>query len=83
MKERFLSLAEDLKSERTKVATNALCHTCTWLSELDEKDRKAIEEWMSDSSLPKSNLRRVCRQHGLTVSETAFKRHIERHVEKS
>jgi hypothetical protein len=57
---------------------NRRCRSCDWLEELPEGDYDAIREALASKRWPIQPLYRLLREQGLSVSESAFREHIEK-----
>lgn len=58
------------------------CHTCRWLSSLDDTDRKAFNDWLDNPDNSRRQLYELCftdPDNPLLVSETGFRAHLRHH----
>ena len=71
-------------SERVAAATTTVlgCRTCAFYNALPAEDQAAFDEWVA-SGRPTEELRRLCVEEGLTVTETPFRTHVREHHGRS
>ena len=67
-----------LSDRITQAVTATACRTCVFYDAMPPEDQAAFDEWVVGGR-PIEQLRRLCVEEGLAVTETPFRTHVHEH----
>jgi hypothetical protein len=70
-----VSLSDRIAQSAERLTT---CRTCAFYDALPPGDKAAFDEWVAGER-PIEELRRLCLEEGLAVTETPFRTHVREH----